>query len=211
MTLDNILTWYKAEVYLSPATEWEVDQLVMWHITNIFWFCFSYCILSTAVPPGKSSSRVSSPAHSTLPLRLQGREHDDDRVVAWGRSDKSPELVSVHSDHSSLGCPVHHLSYFFRKQRLGTNLSQLAWLPLFSSYLLDWFWRWKKIYTTENSWHNKEHYSYYDPMLHRMSVGKGTWLSENLQLQIRKGKKNAYWFRITSWCVACFKFLHDIL
>lgn len=40
----------------------------------------------------------SVPADRTLPLRLQGGEHDDNGVVPGRGLDETAELVSVHAD-----------------------------------------------------------------------------------------------------------------
>ena len=61
---------------------------------------------------------VCVPAHGALPLRLQGGEHHDDRVVSGRGLDEAPELVSVHADHGASGGPLHQLLHLLRQQVL---------------------------------------------------------------------------------------------
>ena len=64
---------------------------------------------------------VHIPADRTLPLRLQGSEHDDDRVVpGWGL-DEATELVPVHPDDRTPGGPLHHLVNLLWQQILDTQ------------------------------------------------------------------------------------------
>ena len=58
------------------------------------------------------------PADGALPLRLQGSEHHDDRVVSGRCLDEAPELVSVHADHRAPGGPLHQLLHLLRQQVL---------------------------------------------------------------------------------------------
>ena len=66
------------------------------------------------------------PADGTLPLRLQGSEHDDDRVVpGWGL-DKATELVPVHPDDRTPRGPLHHLVNLLWQQILSTQSRRRA-------------------------------------------------------------------------------------
>lgn len=51
------------------------------------------------------------PADATLPLRLQGRKHDDHGVVPGRGPDKTTEPVPVHLDDGTFGGPFHHLGH----------------------------------------------------------------------------------------------------
>lgn len=61
---------------------------------------------------------LSLPAHWTLPLRLQGSEHDDDRVVPGRSFDEATELVPIHPDDRAARGPLHHLVNLLREKVL---------------------------------------------------------------------------------------------
>lgn len=66
------------------------------------------------------------PADRTLPLRLQGSEHDNDRVVpGWGL-DKATELVPIHPDDRTPRRPLHHLFNLLWQQVLNTQTGKRA-------------------------------------------------------------------------------------
>ena len=73
-------------------------------------------------------------ADSTLPLRLQGCEHNDDGVVSRRSFDKPTELVPVHPNDRTFTGPVHHLAHLLREQGLGEGqrLCDREWVTPYS-------------------------------------------------------------------------------
>lgn len=157
MTLDIILALYKADDYSRPATEWEVDQLVMWHITNIFWFCFkcfeySYnltilCLLTCTL---HTASEAAGPWTWWWRSNCAGALGQ----IAWTC------LRSFESRPSSQPSPssVQLFQKAVSGDKFGTTRVTNFLLVLSARLILGI----KSIYTTENSLQRNEprHYSY---------------------------------------------------
>lgn len=67
------------------------------------------------------------PADGTLPLRLEGSEHDNDRIVSGRGLDKATELVSIHPDNRTPRRPLHHLINLLWQQILNTQMRTRQW------------------------------------------------------------------------------------
>ena len=67
------------------------------------------------------------PAYCALPLRLQGCQHYDHRIVSWWSFDISTKLIAIKSYHWSLRTPFHQLLHLLIKHHLNhANIHQLS-------------------------------------------------------------------------------------
>ena len=65
-----------------------------------------------------SRQDINVPAHGTLSLCLQGCQHGNHWIVAWGGPDVGAELIAVHPDDRLLVAPVHQLLHLVSKDIL---------------------------------------------------------------------------------------------